>query len=197
MSCRFLRCSYLLRNVRYLQYVYTTRLSLTTGQILADLFLLASGYKGVEFSPGSGIEKGLALDLGCTIHRGSLLGEFDRRKVIPPSDPFLASWSQSGAYHHRIPGLRAFLYRHALSLSSCLVRMPSRSFVELISFLFFELFVATVPLSADSLCPLHGPSPLYLMKRRVLVPLAMSLQQTTSRRSLNAAVTRACVVLST
>ena len=76
------------------------------------------------------------------------------------------------------------------------VRMASRSFVELISFLLLELFVVTVPFSADELCALVDPSPLYFMKRRVLVPQEQSWQQMTSCRSLDAAATRACVILS-
>ena len=73
------------------------------------------------------------LDVGTTTVWGSCLRESDDRKEIP-LDPFLVSSSHFGRYHHRIAGLRAFLYRNALSLAPGLVRMAMRSFVKLISF---------------------------------------------------------------
>ena len=132
---------------------------------------------------------------------GSCPKEGDGRKEIP-LDPFLALLSQFGRYHHRAAGLRAFLYRNLPRLAPSLVHMALRSSVELIASL---LSVKTVALSANIVSVLRdpaffavfGPSPLYLMKRRVLVPSIRSLQHTTSCRSIFAAATRAFVILST
>ena len=139
--------------------------------------------------------------VGTVTGWGSCPTEGDGRKEIS-LDLFLVLSSHPGRYHQSVAGLRAFLYRNLPRLAPSLVRMPLRSSVELISSL---LRVKTVALSANIVSVLRdpaffavfGPSPLYLMKRSVLVPSIRSLQYTTSCRSIFAAATRACVILST
>ena len=163
-------------------------------QTLAALLLFVGGNEGVSSSTPNATDNRRFLELSSNSSLCS--GESRCGKLIQKPFPSLALLSQIGLCHHRRCELSAILSREALSFFPFWLRIALRNLVEQTSFRCPLFSCSTLPFSAVALLDGDSP-PEYLIKRRVVSLLATRiLQKMTCCRSLDAAASRACVIMS-